>query len=122
MAEYLCMNCKWEIGVKYIDGVPRCSDCDSEIEGHENYPIKMTSEDYQLIRLRVETERKQPFRTWATSQLIEGDVPALLDEIELLNDELADREKSHISIYCENKELEEEISKLRSRIAVYENL
>lgn len=53
MAEHLCVNCKWEIGVRYIDGIPRCSDCDSEIEGHEDYPVRMTSETLEEIHNRV---------------------------------------------------------------------
>lgn len=36
MVEHLCINCKWEVGARYDDdGIPRCSDCGSEIEGYE---------------------------------------------------------------------------------------
>lgn len=49
---------------------------------------KLTPEELIEIRKRVETERKQPFRTWATSQLIEGDVPALLLEINRLRNNI----------------------------------
>ncbi len=37
MVEHLCANCKWEVGANYdeVDGVYRCSDCGSEIEGYE---------------------------------------------------------------------------------------
>jgi len=35
MSEQLCANCKWEVGVFYDDeGIARCSDCGSEIEGY----------------------------------------------------------------------------------------
>lgn len=36
MVEQLCANCKWEVGVVYDhEKTPRCSDCGSEILGHE---------------------------------------------------------------------------------------
>jgi DNA-directed RNA polymerase subunit RPC12/RpoP len=37
MGEHLCSNCKWEVSVLYDkhDKIFRCSDCGSEIEGHE---------------------------------------------------------------------------------------
>jgi len=45
---------------------------------------RLTDEDYIEIRKRVEDARKLPFVTWGASKLIEGDVPALLEEVERL--------------------------------------
>lgn len=43
MIEHLCVNCKWEIWVKFDnDGIPRCSDCGSEIEGAVDYSDNMS--------------------------------------------------------------------------------
>lgn len=44
------------------------------------------------------------------------DIPALLDEIELLNSELVVRETSHIDLYCENKELKDTVKSLRQML------
>jgi DNA-directed RNA polymerase alpha subunit len=77
---------------------------------------RLTDEDYIEIRKRVVDARKLPFVTWGCSKLIEGDVPALLEEVELLNSEIADREKSHIDLYCENKELKETTKNLRTML------
>jgi len=48
---------------------------------------RLTDEEIIEIRKRVEDARKLPFITWGTSKLIEGDVPDLLAEIELLRKE-----------------------------------
>src|SRR6185312_6007977 len=48
---------------------------------------RLTDEEIIEIRKRVEDARKLPFITWGASKLIEGDVPDLLAEIELLRKE-----------------------------------
>lgn len=77
---------------------------------------KLTPDDIIEIRKRVYDASKLPFITWGASQLIEGDVPALLKEVDQLNVEMADREKSHIDLYCENKELKGTVKSLRQML------
>lgn len=50
---------------------------------------RLTDEDFIEIRKRVYDASKLPFVTWGCSRLIEGDVPALLAEIELLKNDLS---------------------------------
>lgn len=70
---------------------------------------RLTEKELTDIRVRVETARKLPFTNWTTSKLVEGDIPALLEEIRLLNSELVGRETSHIKLYNENVELKDKL-------------